>query len=154
VENIHKSQSCNYPKNGHKCEATKADKMGGSEANKEIFVGATYLNNREKFDDCRTPPLVENHETAIFESGCNGPFLLINAPCHNKVKSQSPLRVRLPNGNTMDYTYTAFLDIPELSQPASITHVFPVSMIDGATIYNCTENAILKAQRNLNTGLW
>jgi hypothetical protein len=35
VKNSHTSQSCNYPKNGHKIKATKADNMGGSQANKE-----------------------------------------------------------------------------------------------------------------------
>jgi hypothetical protein len=51
--------------------------------------------------------------------------LLINAPFQKKVKSQNPLRVCLPNGDTMDSTHTASLDIPELSQAASIAHVFP-----------------------------
>jgi hypothetical protein len=35
MANSHTNQSCNYPKNGHKREATKADNMGGSQANKE-----------------------------------------------------------------------------------------------------------------------
>jgi hypothetical protein len=35
VTNIQTSQSCNYPKNGHKHEATKVDNIGGSQANKE-----------------------------------------------------------------------------------------------------------------------
>jgi hypothetical protein len=35
VANSHTSQSCNYPKNGHKHEATKTDNMGVSQANKE-----------------------------------------------------------------------------------------------------------------------
>jgi hypothetical protein len=35
VTNIHTIQSCNYPKNGNKREATKAYNMGGSQDNKE-----------------------------------------------------------------------------------------------------------------------
>jgi hypothetical protein len=35
VVNSHKSLSCNYPKHGHKREATKADNMGVSQANRE-----------------------------------------------------------------------------------------------------------------------
>jgi hypothetical protein len=103
-------------------------------------------------------------------------FLLINAPCQNKVKSQSPLSVRLPNGDTIDYTHTTYLDIPELSQAASVAHVFPVMAnhyllsvgklcyegyyvtfrIYGVTINNSTakKQAILKGQQDLNTGLW
>jgi hypothetical protein len=35
VANIHTSLSCNYPKHGHKREATKAESMGGSQANRK-----------------------------------------------------------------------------------------------------------------------
>jgi hypothetical protein len=35
VGNTHTSLSCNFPKQGHKREATRADNMGGSQANKE-----------------------------------------------------------------------------------------------------------------------
>jgi hypothetical protein len=35
VANTHISLSCNFPKQGHKREATRADNMDGSEANKE-----------------------------------------------------------------------------------------------------------------------
>jgi hypothetical protein len=35
VSNTHTSLSCIFPKQGHKREATRADNMGGSQANKE-----------------------------------------------------------------------------------------------------------------------
>jgi hypothetical protein len=35
VSNTHTSLSCNFTKQGHKREATRADNMGGSQANKE-----------------------------------------------------------------------------------------------------------------------
>jgi hypothetical protein len=35
VANTHTSLSCNFPKQGHNREATRADNMGGSQANKE-----------------------------------------------------------------------------------------------------------------------
>jgi hypothetical protein len=35
VANINTSLSCNFPKQGYKREATRADNMGGSQANKE-----------------------------------------------------------------------------------------------------------------------
>jgi hypothetical protein len=54
------------------------------------------------FEACRTPPLLKQHETAFVDSGYTGHFLLVNAPCLNKVKSQTPLTVRLPNGATME----------------------------------------------------
>jgi hypothetical protein len=77
------------------------------------------------FEVCRTPPLLKQHETSIVDSGCNGHFLLVNAPCLNKVKSRTPLTVRLPNGATMESSHTVELDIPELNAAASKAHVFP-----------------------------
>jgi hypothetical protein len=41
-----------------------------------------------------------------------------------KVKSQNPLTVRLPNGATMESSHTSALNISELSAAASIAHVF------------------------------
>jgi hypothetical protein len=90
------------------------------------------------------------------DSGCTGIFLLINAPCRNETKSINPLRVRLPNGATMESTHTSSLDIPELSAAATVAHVFTAMVntsllsagqicnegyyvtfkIDGVTIFN------------------
>jgi hypothetical protein len=56
--------------------------------------------------------LLKPHETVIVDSGCTGHFLLVNAPCLNKVKSQNLLTVRLPNGATMESSHTAELNIP------------------------------------------
>jgi hypothetical protein len=47
----------------------------------------------------------------------------------NKMKSQTPLTVRLPNGATMESSHTAELDIPELNAAASNAHVFQVWQI-------------------------
>jgi hypothetical protein len=63
------------------------------------------------------------HETAIVDSGCTSHFLLVNAPCLSKVKSQNILTIRLPNGATMESSHTAELNIPELNAAASISHV-------------------------------
>jgi hypothetical protein len=77
------------------------------------------------FEVCRTSPLLKPHETAIVDSGCTGDFLLVNTPCLNKIKSRTPLTVRLPNGATMESSHTAELDIPELNATASKAYVFP-----------------------------
>jgi hypothetical protein len=84
------------------------------------------LNNNSTFEVCRTPTLLKQHETAIVDFGCTGHFILVNAPCLNKVKSRTPLTVRLPNGATVESSHTAELDIPELNAAASKAHVFPV----------------------------
>jgi hypothetical protein len=108
------------------------------------------------------------------ESGCTGHFLLVNAPCLNKVKSQTPLKVRLPNGATMESSHTAELDIPELNAAASKAHVFPgmanhyllsVGQLcdDGyivtlknasVTVCNSQKSQIMSGPRDLDTGLW
>jgi hypothetical protein len=121
-----------------------------------------------------TPPLLKPHKTAIVDSGCTGHFMLVNAPCLNKVKSQNPLMVRLPNGATMESSRTAELNIPELNAAASVAHVFP-GMADhslisvgqlckegyivtfknaSVTICNPREFQILSGARDLTTGLW
>jgi hypothetical protein len=126
------------------------------------------------FKDCQTPPLLEPHETEIVDSGCTGHFLLVNAPCLSKVKSQNPLTVRLPNGATMESTHTSALDIPELNKASSIAHVLPgmanhsllsvgqlcnegytvTFRIESVTIYNSQDIHILRGARDLDTGLW
>jgi hypothetical protein len=121
----HTSLTCQLPKPGHKKEATRADNMGGSQANRELYSGAITLNNNSTFEVCRAPPLLKQHETAIVDSRCTGHFLLVNAPCLNKVNSRTPLRVRLPNGSTMESSHTAELDIPKLNAAASKAYVFP-----------------------------
>jgi hypothetical protein len=68
---------------------------------------------------------MEQHETAVVDSGYTGHFLLVNAPFLNKVESRTPLTVRLPSGAAMEFFHTADLDIPELNAAASKAHVFP-----------------------------
>jgi hypothetical protein len=163
-----------FPKNVYKREATKSNNTGVYQANKEILVGSTSEHNREKFEDCPTPPLLHHNDTDIVDSGCTGNFLLINAPFRNKTKYDNPLILILPNGDTMDSTHTASLDIQELSEVASISHVFPsmanlsllsvgqlcnevyyvTFKIDDVTIFNHEGKAILKGHMDLGTGLW
>jgi hypothetical protein len=99
--------------------------MGGSQANKEWYSGATTLNNNSKFEVCLTPTLLKPHETAILDSRCTGHFLLFNTRCLNKVKYRTPLTVRLPNRANMESYHTDEPDIPELNAAASKAHVFP-----------------------------
>jgi hypothetical protein len=126
------------------------------------------------FEACRTPPLLKPHETAIVDSGCTGRFLLVNAPCLNKVKSQTPLTVRLPNGATMESSHTAELNIPQLNAAASIANVFPgmaihyllsvgqlcnegyiVTFKDASvTVCNSQKFQILSGPRDLDNGFW
>jgi hypothetical protein len=92
----------------------------------------------------------------------------------NKVKSQTPLTVRLPNGATTESSHTAELNIPQLNAAASIAHVFPgmanhsllsvgqlcnkcyiVNFKDASvTVCNAQKFQIMSGPRDLDTGLW
>jgi hypothetical protein len=122
------------------------------------------------FEVCRTPPLLKQHEAAIVESGCTVHFLLVNAPCLNKVKYRTPLTVLLPNGSNN----TDEFDISELNDAASKAYVFPGmanhSLLSvgqlcdegyivtfkqaSVTICNSEKSQILAGTRDLITGLW
>jgi hypothetical protein len=80
------------------------------------------LNNSKFFEDFHTSPLLERHETAIINSGCTGHFMLSNVPCRITAISQNLFRVIFPNDETMDSTHTASLDMPGLSEAASVEH--------------------------------
>jgi hypothetical protein len=108
------------------------------------------------------------------DSGCTIPFLLVNAPCLNKIKSRTPLTVRLPNGATIESYHTAELDIPELNAAASKVHIFPgmanhsllsvgqlcnegyIVTFKHALVIICDseKSQILNGPRDLDTGLW
>jgi hypothetical protein len=108
------------------------------------------------------------------DSGCTGHFLLVTAPRFNKVVSQNPLTVRLPNGATMESSHTADLDIPKLNAAASKAHVLPgmahhsllsVGQLcdegyivkirqDTGTICNSDNAKLLSGPRDDTTGLW
>jgi hypothetical protein len=108
------------------------------------------------------------------DSGCTGHSLLVNAPFLKKVKSRTPLTVRLPNGATMESSHTDYLYIPELNASASKAHVFP-EMVNhpllsvgklcdegyivtfknaSVTVCNSQKSQILSGPRDLDTGLW
>jgi hypothetical protein len=92
----------------------------------------------------------------------------------NKVKSQTPLAVRLPNGATMESSHTAELYIPTFNSTASKAHLFPGvanhSLLSvgklcnegyivtfknaSVTVYNSQKSQIMSGSQYLDTGLW
>jgi hypothetical protein len=97
------------------------------------------------------------------DSSCTGHFLLVNAPCLNKVKSQTPLTVRLPNGATMESSHTASKAhvFPGMENHSllSVGQLFDEGYIvtfkqDTVTICNSGSSQILSGPRDVNTGLW
>jgi hypothetical protein len=87
------------------------------------------------------------------DTGCTGHFLLVTAQYFNKVKSQNPLTVRLPNAATMESSHNADLDIPGLNAAASKAHVFPVMAHHSLLSFGqlCDESHIVTFQRDTVT---
>jgi hypothetical protein len=52
-------------------------------------------------------------------------FLIANAHCKNKVLTQTPLEVRLPNGATIASAHTATLNLLSLPNAARQAHILP-----------------------------
>jgi hypothetical protein len=107
------------------------------------------------------------------DSRCTGHVLLVN-PCLNKMKSQTHLTVRLPNGATMESSHTAELDIPKLMLPHPRQMYIPgmanhslllvgqlcdegyivTSKQALVTICDSEKSPILSGPRDFHTGIW
>jgi hypothetical protein len=125
------------------------------------------------FEDCRTPSLLNSHETAILDSGCRGRFLLVNAPC---LKNQISESVDCPPPKRRHHGVNPYSIIghPSIKQscfhckkiPGMANHSFlsfgklcnegysVTFRIDAVTIYKSQNVQILKGARDLDTGLW
>jgi hypothetical protein len=118
-------------------------------------------------------PSPQSNSTAILESGCTAHLLITNAHCKNKVLTQTPLEVRLPNGATIVSTHTATLDLPSFPKAARQAHILDGlaqhSILHVGQIYDSgcavtfTANKVTLAhgaakivtgQRDKDSGLW
>jgi hypothetical protein len=70
-------------------------------------------------------PSQPSSRTALLDSGCTAHFLLATAKCSDKQSTTTPLKVRLPNGDTITSTHTANLNMPSLSQATRRAHILP-----------------------------
>ena len=62
---------------------------------------------------------------AILDSGASSHFIMSQAPVCDKAIATSPMRIRLPNGETIQSSHVAILDLPQLPAPARIAHIVP-----------------------------
>ena len=62
---------------------------------------------------------------AILDSGASSHFLIPNARCINPKVATNPLRIRIPNGQTVTSSHTCLLDLPLLPKDARIAHIVP-----------------------------
>jgi hypothetical protein len=70
-------------------------------------------------------PSMPSQSTALLDSGCTAHFILANAKCSNKIPTDTPLAVRLPNGDTITSTHTATLNMPSLQHTARHAYILP-----------------------------
>jgi hypothetical protein len=118
-------------------------------------------------------PSPQSNSTALLESGCTVHFLIANYHCKNKVLTQTPLEVHLPNGATIASTHTVTFDRPLFPRAARQAHILPGlaqhsllsvgQMCDSGCAVTFTEKMvavthgaakILTGQLNKDTGLW
>jgi hypothetical protein len=101
------------------------------------------------------------------------PLFVSQRSMFEQVKSQTPFRVRLLNGATMESSHTSEFNIPELNAAASIAQVFPgmsnhylllvgqlcnegyIVTFRNASVTICDSNEfqIISGARDLDTGL-
>jgi hypothetical protein len=70
-------------------------------------------------------PSPQSQSTALLDSGCTADLLLANPQCMNKLLTEIPLEVRLPNVATIASTHTATLNLPSLAHSARQAHTIP-----------------------------
>jgi hypothetical protein len=118
-------------------------------------------------------PSPQSQSTALLDSGCTAHFMLANAQCTNKLLTETPLEVCLPNGATIASTHTATLNLPSLPHAARQAHILPGLAQDSllsagqmcdsgcavtftATNVEVTNGAttILTGQRDKESGMW
>jgi hypothetical protein len=115
VAKSHTSTTCNMKKSGHQDAATKSNTMGGVQWGKELCGGAAKVID-SKLDhfalslDC-TPSFTEvtKNDIAVLDSRCTSIVLSANAPYSNKQAAHVPLNVNMPNGTTIQSSYTCNL---------------------------------------------
>jgi hypothetical protein len=66
-----------------------------------------------------------NTNLGAVDIGTTGHFLLIKTKCNNIQPTTTPLKVQMPNGESILSTHTADLPIPALPSAATKAHLFP-----------------------------
>jgi hypothetical protein len=67
-------------------------------------------------------PSPHSNSNSLFDSDCTANLLIATAHCKNKVLTQTPLEIFLPNGANIASTRTATLDLPSFPRAA---HTLP-----------------------------
>ena len=64
-------------------------------------------------------------DMAIADAGATSHFIVAGAPVLNKQPATSPLRIHLPDGDTLRSSHTCDLDVPALPAAARTAHIVP-----------------------------
>lgn len=85
-----------------------------------------------------------NIPVEIADTGASSYFLTYDAPCKKGSRSTPPIKVGLPDGNTLQSNQTCTLDLPSLPIEARQAHILPIlenkSLISIGQVcdYGCT----------------
>ena len=63
--------------------------------------------------------------TLIADSGASGHYIAIKHQPKNSWRTESPISVRLPNGEQLKNTHECLLDMPQLPKSARLARIFP-----------------------------
>jgi hypothetical protein len=123
VSKSHTSAACLYPKEGHKKEATRANRMGGKDAwnagpGGNDKIKTNLVNNLTYY---AIP--VAHKNTAIMDSGCTTHYLKRGVKCTNIKQAHIPIKVNLPNGSALRSTATSDVMCHKFNQKARAAHV-------------------------------
>ena len=132
----------------------------------------SYLNfNCSNYVCSLTPPF--NVVNTYADSGASNTYFRLKDVANNKVATRNSIVVTQENGDTMQSTHIANMNLPTLSSEAKIGHVVPylssVSFLSIGQLYddNCLalfakekvfifkkNTSLLKGQRNHFNGMW
>jgi hypothetical protein len=118
-------------------------------------------------------PSPQSQSTALLDSECTENFLLAKDQCRNKLLTETPLQINLPNGATIASTHNVILNLPSLPHATRQVHIFPGldqqslitvrQMCDSGCAVTFTSRRlavkndaaiILTGQRDKEPGLW
>ena len=110
---------------------------------------------------------------AILDSGATSHFLVLMAPKEGITPASNPMRVSLPNGDTIQATHTCTLALPQLPEKVRHSHIIPglaaysllsvVKLCDTGcdvtfTKIDCTVQlrgrVLMTGTKDTKTGLW
>jgi hypothetical protein len=112
---------CPNPVTGHKTRAKAADTMNGSIKNKSNsrVEGTTSKVLKHHCNMTNSTLVASPADKAVLVSGCTSHIITKTTQCIHKIPTTNGLRAGIPNGQTMQATHNATLDLQHLPIPTN-----------------------------------